>query len=227
MKRLRSLKVMASAVLMISILIAAEASQAVGEGFLIGEENQMTNAVNSHRRSHDVDVVRPDPALQMVARRQAQRMASAGYIYHNPDFDQEAAGAVPSWLRIGENVGVGPSVPSVHAAFLASPSHHANVDRPYDLIGLGAVPDSNGRLFFTQSFAQTRGSTAEVPSSPSAPPPPPPGAASQGDRDRAVGGTELVHPGGGAEGGARSDVSLPGVIIAMLGRALDKATFWN
>ncbi len=228
MKTLRSLKVTASAVLMISILIAAEASQAIGEGFLIAGENQMTKEVNSHRSGHGAPVLGHDPALQMLARRQAQRMASAGYIYHNPDFDREAAGAVPNWLRIGENVGVGSSVSSVQAAFLASPSHHANIDRSYNVVGVGAVPNNNGRLFFTQNFAQSGGSPVDVPSSlPPPPPPPPEPVPSQRDRHAGARGTELVHPGGGTEDGARSGASLPGVLIAMLGRAADKVTFWN
>ncbi len=228
MKTLRSLKVVASAVLMISVLIAAEASQAIGEGFLVGDENRMVKEVNSHRSGHSAHPLWHDPALRMLARRQAQRMASAGYIYHNADFDREAAAAVPNWLRIGENVGAGSSVASVQTAFLASPSHHANIDRSYSLIGVGAVPNRNGRLFFTQSFAQSGGSPVDVPSSLPRSPPPPSGAAlSQPDRQAGPRGTELVDPPAGNGERAQSGTSLPGVVIAMLDRAFDEVTFWN
>jgi pyruvate/2-oxoglutarate dehydrogenase complex dihydrolipoamide acyltransferase (E2) component len=241
-KRLRGLKVMASAVLMISILIAAEASQAIGEGFLIAEENRMTHEVNLHRQAHGAPPLRQDPSLQMVARRQAQRMASAGYIYHNPNLAGEAGGAVPNWLRVGENVGVGPSVPSVQEAFLASPPHHANIDKEYNMIGLGAVPGSSGRLFFTQNFALTGGAPAAARAvAPPAPPPPPRRAVaprgraprrarvrrpSRARRRARVRGVELVQPSPQSTGG-RSGVSFACVITGLLSRFGVKVTFWD
>ncbi len=173
MKRLRSFKVVAGGALMLTVLVAAELSQAVAEGFLVAEENHMTGLVNAHRAAHGAPPMWQDPALQMVARRQAQRMSAAGYIYHNPNLAVEAGGAVPNWLRLGENVGVGPSVVSVEDAFLASPGHHANIDKPYNLIGLGAVASSNGTLFFTQNFAQRGAAPPPPPPRAAAPPPPP------------------------------------------------------
>ncbi len=174
MKRLRSFKVVAGGALMLVILVAAELSQAVAEGFLVAEENRMTGLVNEHRAAaHGAPSMWQDPALQMVARRQAQRMSAAGYIYHNPNLGAEAGGAVPNWVRVGENVGVGHSVQSVHEAFLASPAHHANIDKSYNLVGLGAVASSNGSLYFTQNFAENNG----VAPPPPPPPPPPPAAA--------------------------------------------------
>jgi hypothetical protein len=159
--KFRSFKVVASGGMMLAILVGAELSQAVAEGFLVAEENEMTGLVNRHRSLHGSRPLQQDAALQMVARRQAQRMAAAGYIYHTPDLAAEAGSAVPNWVRIGENVGIGPSVVSVQDAFLASPPHHDNIDKPYNLIGLGAVAGNGGALFFTQNFAQT--STAPPP----------------------------------------------------------------
>jgi hypothetical protein len=169
MKRARSVKVVASGALMLAILVGAELSQAVAEGFLVREEDHMHSLVNGHRSAHRMHHYGYHPALQMVARRQAQRMAAAGYIYHTPNLAAEAGSAVPNWVRIGENVGVGPSVVSVEDAFLASPPHHANIDNVYSVLGVGAVAGPRGALFFTQNFAQLGG--------PPPPPPPPPPAA--------------------------------------------------
>src|SRR5687768_13679638 len=130
----RSLKLVALAGLMAAILVIGEISQSVAESFLVAEENQMTDMVNDHRGAHGLRRLPQHAALQMVARRQAQRMAAAGYIYHNPDLQVQSAQAVPDWLRIGENVGVGPDVPSVEQAFLNSPLHHANIDGQYNII---------------------------------------------------------------------------------------------
>ena len=63
MTRLRSFKVVASGALMLAVLVGAELSQAVAEGFLVAEENQMTNLVNQHRSAHGLRTLYQDPAL--------------------------------------------------------------------------------------------------------------------------------------------------------------------
>ena len=47
---------------------------------------------------------------------------------------------VTNWRWVGENVGYGPDVATVHAAFMNSPAHKANIlDRDYTEVGIGAV----------------------------------------------------------------------------------------
>ena len=247
MRRLRSLRVVAMAGLMLAVLAGAEISQAVAEGFLIAEENHMTALVNEHRAAHGQPGLRQDPALQMVARRQAQRMTAAGYIHHNPNLGAEAGSVVPNWLRIGENVGIGPSVVRVQDAFLASPTHHANIDKPYNLIGLGAVPGPNGSLYFTQNFAQTGGGAPPPPPPRAlpprpAPPPPlrvsrraPPSRRRAAPRRRAsprrarrtrVRGIEVFQPTPDAPNQRESGVSFAGTVFGMLKRAGGNLRFW-
>src|SRR4051812_44853194 len=154
MIRLRALKLVALSAAVISVLIVAEAAQAIAEGDLVNQENEMVGLVNQHRSGMGLRALRTDAALQTVARRQASRMVAAGYIYHNPDLGSEAGAAVPTWLKIGENVGVGPDVPAVEDAFLASPHHRENIeDGAYNVIGLGAEAGSGGAMYFTQNFA--------------------------------------------------------------------------
>lgn len=179
MRRLRSLKVVMLSALAVAILLTGEVSQAVAEGFLVAEENQMTELVNRHRAEHGLGGLDHNPALQIVARRQASRMVAAGYIYHNPDLTKEAEEAVPQWLRVGENVGVGPSVGEVEDAFLASPLHHANIDQSeYNVIGLGAAPGPAGALYFTQNYARVAGSAGAAGGASGQPPPAPTAAGS-------------------------------------------------
>jgi hypothetical protein len=154
---LRSLKVLAFVVLAGAVVFAAEASQAVAESFLADDEAQMAALVNQHRAGVGLSSLVHNDALRTIARRQAQRMVVAGYIYHNPDLRSEANAAVPSWLLLGENVGVGPSVEMVEEAFLNSAKHRENIETArFNNVGVGAMASQDGGLYFTQNFADLR-----------------------------------------------------------------------
>lgn len=154
-KRLRWLKVVSFVGIAMGLLLAGELTQAIAESFLVKDEDAMTRLVNQHRRDHDENSLPTSPALRMVARRQAQRMVAAGFIYHNPDLQEEAENALPGWLALGENVGVGPEMRDVFEAFLDSAPHHRNIDYDdYNIVAIGAMAGDDGALFFTQNFAR-------------------------------------------------------------------------
>lgn len=112
--------------------------------------------------------------LAEVATRHAQRMASEGRLYHNPSMTSEVSG----WQRLTENVGTGPAVDEVHAAFMASSSHRANIlDDRVTEVGVGVVRDADGRLWVSQVFRLPDGSAA--------PPPPAPEPAPEAEPDPA------------------------------------------
>ncbi|HEV2787294.1 MAG TPA: cell wall-binding repeat-containing protein, partial [Solirubrobacteraceae bacterium] len=72
--------------------------------------------------------------------------------FHNTSVASDIEALFPDWAQVGENVGVSPSVPSVHAAFMQSPLHRANVLHPdWGWMGIGVVSGGN-RLFFTENF---------------------------------------------------------------------------
>lgn len=86
-------------------------------------------------------VVRAD--LQLVALRQAYRMATYQRLYHNPSLTRDVA----NWRYLGENVGVGPSGVTLAHAFWNSAPHRANILNPYYTeVGIGAFWD--GRVFW-------------------------------------------------------------------------------
>ena len=92
-------------------------------------------------------VVKSD--LAAVAARHSARMAQRNSLYHNPALGSEVSG----WQSVGENVGMGGSVDSIHKAFMDSPSHRANiVSTQFTEIGVGTVTDSRGVLWVTQVF---------------------------------------------------------------------------
>lgn len=90
-----------------------------------------------------------------VARRHSSRMASEGRIWHNPNLTSE----VKNWQVVGENVGMGPSVPDLMDAFMNSPGHRANIlDRDYNQFGVGVVV-KDGTIYVTVVFAKRSGSS--------------------------------------------------------------------
>lgn len=127
---------------------AAGAEPSVGEA-----EARVLELVNGHRASHGLGPLGADGGLQEVARRHAEGMAGAGALTHNPRLEIEAGPAVPTWLRLGENVGSGGDADAVVASILGSGSHHANIDGNFDLIGIGAALGPDGKLFIAQVFA--------------------------------------------------------------------------
>ncbi len=98
--------------------------------------------------------------LTAVARRQAERMAARGEIYHNPNIRSEVA----NWQAVGENVGRGPDIDSVHYALMNSPGHRANIlDHDYTEVGMGTAETADGYVYVAQVFRQPLHSTAPKP----------------------------------------------------------------
>lgn len=104
--------------------------------------------LNGERASHGLAplVMRSD--LTQIAQSWSAHMAATGVLSHNPSLASE----VTNWLAVGENVGDGPSIPDLDAAFMASPKHRANVlDPTYDDVGIGTVT-RDGMIWITVDF---------------------------------------------------------------------------
>jgi hypothetical protein len=85
-------------------------------------------------------------------------MIAADEIYHSSSAELQAA-AGSGWDKLGENVGRGGSVSSLHQAFLDSPGHKANILGDYNYVGIGTDTSDNGVLYVTVVFMK-KGSTA-------------------------------------------------------------------
>jgi len=120
------------------------------------QESRFNYLTNHERSSRGIRTLRIASDLVAIARRHSQQMAARGTIYHNNNLPNEVSG---NWTMLGENVGKGPSVDSIHDAFMNSPEHRANILRSgFNQMGIGtAVKD--GYIYVTEVFAQ-RGSTA-------------------------------------------------------------------
>src|SRR5207249_6479456 len=104
-------------------------------------------------------------------RRWAARMAADQRLEHNPNLGGEYSG----WTAMGENVGTGGDVDSIHRAFVNDPEHYANMARAsFNRLGVGVVRDDAGRLWVVEDFAAASGGTTSPPPPPPPPPTPPP-----------------------------------------------------
>ena len=106
---------------------------------------------------HDINVsrvaagLRPlkvSPDLTTVANKWAATLAKKGALSHNPALGT----AIKNWTGLAENVGMGQTVPQLHAAFMHSAPHRANILAPiYSQIGVGVVT-VNGELYVVEDF---------------------------------------------------------------------------
>ena len=118
-------------------------------------EKKFAAKANAARDRLGLGKYKIDPELSKVARKHTQEMINRGEIYHTTS-DQLRA-RVTNWSLLGENVGVGSTVDSLHTAFMGSPAHAANIlHAAYKYQGVG-VAKANGRLWVTVIFAASPG----------------------------------------------------------------------
>ena len=106
-------------------------------------------ALNALRTSRGLGALVRDATLDRKASAQAVRMARQETIFHSADL---TLGVQAGWSVIGENVGVGGTVPTIQTALENSPGHMANmVDPRFRRVGVGAV-QRNGKIYLVQVF---------------------------------------------------------------------------
>jgi len=123
-------------------------------GATAANESDFVARVNATRASVGLPALAVDGQLTSVARSWAGQMrdgvcGEGNNICHAGSL---GAGIGHSWQKLGENVGTGPNVADVMAAFIASPGHYANVvDPQFTHIGVGVVWDGT-RMYTTHRF---------------------------------------------------------------------------
>ena len=101
---------------------------------------QFFASLNTARGGAGLAPLTADPALDVIANEWSGQMANENHLYHRPDHRvQIEARVTTAWTRIGENVGKGSDVPSLHAAFMASAGHRSNILGDYNRLGVGVV----------------------------------------------------------------------------------------
>jgi uncharacterized protein YkwD len=116
------------------------------------DEASFRGYINGARSNHGVRTLHMGNRLVAIARRHSAEMAQANSLYHNPNLATDLRSV--QFSIAGENVGVGPSLPILHDAFMASPPHRENVLRPeFEKIGVGVVTSGDGRIWITIVFS--------------------------------------------------------------------------
>jgi len=111
-------------------------------------EDSLTARLNGARSDQGLPSLATRSDLVAVARAQATRMADSGTLYHNPNLTTDVA----NWRWVGENVGYGPDVQTVHVAFMNSDAHRANIlDTDYTEVGIGVV-ERGDRVWVAEVF---------------------------------------------------------------------------
>jgi uncharacterized protein YkwD len=109
-------------------------------GAVSADDASFFNATNAYRQANGLRPLQYDAAASAVAVGWSQSMAAAGILSHNPNLVNAInAYVTPSWTRIGENVGFGPTVSSIQTAFVNSPTHRANILGDFNRVGVGTV----------------------------------------------------------------------------------------
>lgn len=122
------------------------------------------NKINTARRSTGRVQLRLDAHLTKVARKHSREMTGRNLLHHTDTAALRRR--VTNWQLLGENVGVGGTVDSLHRAFMQSPSHRDNVlYGSFRHVGIG-TRERHGRLWVTVVFEaeSNPGTTLRMPS---------------------------------------------------------------
>lgn len=121
------------------------------------DEANFVTQINALRATRGAPALQVDAGLTAKARSWAQTMADRNTIWHSSLRD----GITASWMKLGENVGMGGSVDGLHAAFVNSPLHYDNlVDPAFRSVGIGVVRNAAGTLFVAEEFMQPQAPAA-------------------------------------------------------------------
>ena len=135
--RRRSARMLLLLAIVTSMLVAVAGRADAGGDNPAADEAQFVALVNQTRAAVGVAPLAVDGQLTALARQHAQAMADKGTIFHASPI---SAGVTAPWIKLGENVGTGPSAPPIMDAFINSPKHYQNiVDPAFTYIGVGVV----------------------------------------------------------------------------------------
>jgi len=130
-----------------------------------GESDDFLALINSARASQGRTELQLDATLSNAACAWNAHLVPTGDLVHDPNLSAMGA-QIPGWTKLGENLGIGPSVGEIFTALMASPAHKKNIlDAGYNRIGICVDHDANAMLVTTHRFAAV-GAPAPAPAPP-------------------------------------------------------------
>ncbi len=143
-------KIFALAIAVVALASVAFPVQAKEPDGGTGVEAEFIAEINKSRQAAGLAPVAAYWDLTDDARTHSEQMLAAGNIYHTSPLSAVTTG----WASLSENVGAGPSVSSLHAAFMASAGHKANILGDNTHVGVGVSVSPSGQLWVTVIFAR-------------------------------------------------------------------------
>ncbi len=113
-------------------------------------EKSFIRKMNAARADAGKSALTLDIEMSKVSKVHTKEMVNAGSLFHTSS--STLGRRVTNWVLLGENVGVGATVKSLHAAFMGSTAHRANILlSSFRYVGVGAKK-SGDRLWVTVTF---------------------------------------------------------------------------
>ena len=115
------------------------------------DEKGFVSKMNAERKAKGLGALRLDPELSKASAVHTKEMVKAQLLHHTSTSALKRR--VTNWNSLGENVGSGGSVDSLHSAFMNSPAHKANImHSAFNNVGVGVTVESSGRMWVTVIF---------------------------------------------------------------------------
>jgi uncharacterized protein YkwD len=141
------------------LIAAAIASAGIPSAYATADpESGFRSQISSERSARGSAALASAGDLVGLARAHSVAMAAEGRLWHTMDLPRRVTGC---WTLIGENVGMGPSVEDVHAAFMRSASHRANILGTFNLVGVGVTVEESV-VYVTEVFAMRKACPARA-----------------------------------------------------------------
>lgn len=121
-------------------------------------EQDLFARVNAYRVSKGLSALGWSDIVAEQARRHSQEMASGAASRGHAGFEERLA-AIRTRLRVSawaENVVGDRNVDEAFRRLLDSATHRENLERDFDLTGVGAATDADGLLYLTQIFVNSK-----------------------------------------------------------------------
>ncbi|MCA1839258.1 MAG: CAP domain-containing protein [Actinomycetota bacterium] len=157
MRRLFKISTVVAVALGLCLLV-----QSVSFADTASDEDRFVQSINASRAANGLGPLTVDGQLVGNARAHSADMSSQGTIFHNSSLANQITG---NWIALGENVGMGPTVDDLHAAFMASTGHRANILGDYDRVGVGEVLNGS-TIYVTEVFWKSASASIPIASLP-------------------------------------------------------------
>jgi uncharacterized protein YkwD len=109
--------------------------------------------MNSTRVASGLGRLVLDDAMSTSACAWNDQLIDGGLLAHDPNLAVSGGVYAPGWQKLGENLGVGPSVELIYDALVLSASHLANiVDPTFTKVGICTGFNEDDQLVTTQRF---------------------------------------------------------------------------